>query len=367
MRAWASVPVACGALALVVAAAALVPALRPVGWDLTALPRVDGRTLMGEAARGRDPGFHVVHPGAYDGQFYWGVAVDPIAQGDVHQRFDSPAYRYGHPLYGWLAFVASAGQARAVPAALLAVGLLALVAAAVGCSLLGRRAGGRGWEGLFVALNPGLVLALVFDLTEPLSAALLVGGLAAYRAGRRPAAVAALALLCLSKEPFVTVPLALAAWELRRTRLLRPALALGLAPLPAVLWWVYLRMHLGAWPFTQGGNAVGVPFRGWWRGLTDAGIHTYDSSAAAVSQLAMAHLVLLAASAGLFLALGLLALRLRSAEQAAFLPLAVVVACVTANVTSYPKDVLRAISVPLVLAPFVVATARRGLSRSDRA
>src|SRR5438105_1183629 len=145
---WAIVPVACGVVAVAAAVIALVPVLRPAGWSLTVLPRVAADTGMGEAARARDPGFRTVTTGAYDGQFYWGIAVDPIATGDVHQDFDTASYRYGHPLLGWLGWLLSAGQARAAPAALLGVGLVSLVLAALAASLLDRRLGGRGWAGL---------------------------------------------------------------------------------------------------------------------------------------------------------------------------------------------------------------------------
>ena len=133
-----------GGAALVAALLALIPALRPADWSLTALPRVASNTGMGAAALARDPHFHVVRTGDYDGQFYWGIAVDPIATGDVHQSFDTASYRYGHPLLGWLGWGLSAGQARAVPAALLAVGVLSLVLAAFGASLLDVGLGGAG-------------------------------------------------------------------------------------------------------------------------------------------------------------------------------------------------------------------------------
>ncbi|HJX46618.1 MAG TPA: hypothetical protein VJ375_02140, partial [Gaiellaceae bacterium] len=115
-RSQALVPAACGVLAVLAALVALIPVLRPVGWDLTALPRVDDNTGMATAARRVDPGFHTVKTGAYDGQFYWGIAVDPIATGDVHQAFDTASYRYGHPLLGWIGWLFSAGRARGAPA-----------------------------------------------------------------------------------------------------------------------------------------------------------------------------------------------------------------------------------------------------------
>ena len=62
-----------------------------------------------------DPGFRGVHSAGYDGQFYWGIAVDPLALGSVHRYFDKPSYRYGHPLYGWLGWLVSGGQATAAP------------------------------------------------------------------------------------------------------------------------------------------------------------------------------------------------------------------------------------------------------------
>jgi hypothetical protein len=79
----------------------------------------------------------------------------------------------------------------------------------------------------------------------------------------------------------------------------------------------------------------------------------YDVSAT-VTQLAEAHLALLVAVAGLFLVTGVLALRLRTPFDAALVPLVAVVAILSPDVLSYPKDVLRAVSVPLVLVPFVI-------------
>ena len=72
------------------------------------------------------------------------------------------------------------GKQRAAPAALLAAGLISLAAAAVVASLLGQAFGRQGWEGLFVAANPGLLY----------SAAARSDGAALGRApARRPAAL----------------------------------------------------------------------------------------------------------------------------------------------------------------------------------
>jgi len=360
------VPAACATLALCAAVAALIPVLRPAGWSLTALPRVAADTGMGAAARARDPGFHTVTIGAYDGQFYWGIAVDPIATGDVHQAFDTASYRYGHPLLGWLGWLLSAGHARAVPAALLAVGLGSLMLAAFAASLLERTLGGRGLAGLFVALNPGLVYAAVHDLTEPLSAALLVGGLLAYARGRRGVAAACFALLVLSKEEFLLVPLAVAAWEtLRRRGRPRDSAVFVASVLPAVGWWIYARLQLGAW-FTSGANGLGTPLAGWKRALLDAGLQTYSPDAAQNIS-AEATLVVLAALLCLLAVAGLLALRLRGPVDAVYLLLAAVTACLVPSATVLQRDALRNAAVLLTLIPFVVASAPLLPSRTPRA
>ena len=348
-------PAACATLALCAALAALVPVLRPAGWSLTALPRVAADTGMGAAARARDPGFHTVTTGPYDGQFYWGIAVDPIATGDVHQAFDTASYRYGHPLLGWLGWLLSAGQARAAPAALLAVGLASLMLAALAASLLDRTLGGRGLAGLFVALNPGLVYAAAHDLAEPLSAALLLGGLLAYARGRRALAAVCFAFLILSKEEFLLVPLGIAGWEMlrRRGRPLDWAI-LAASPLPAAAWWIYARLQLGAW-FTSGANGLGIPLVGWWRALSDAGAQTYSPDATQ-NVAAEATLVVLVVLVVLLAAGTVLALRLRGPVEAAYLLLAFVTACLVPSATVLQRDALRNAAVLLTLVPFVIAS-----------
>src|SRR3954449_11588719 len=234
-----------GLLAVVLAVVAMIPSLRPAGWSVTALPRVGSGTPMARAARNVDPSFRLVDQGSYDGQFYWGVAVDPLARGDVHDAFDTASYRYGHPLFGWLGWIASAGQASAAAWALVVVGLLALFTAAVAAAELG-----PGYAALFGALNPGLLYAAAHDLAEPLCVALLLVALNAYVRDRRTLLLVCLALLPLAKEQLVLVPLVLAVWPRRDLRILATVV-------PAVVWWIYARWTLGAW-FTSGDNALGV-------------------------------------------------------------------------------------------------------------
>ncbi len=342
-----------GALALLVALGAALPTLHQARWNLTALVHVDARTPLGAVARRIEPGFHTVHPGAYDGQFYWAVAIDPLAAGALHRDVDKPSYRYGHPLFGWLGWAASAGEARAVPAALFAGGLVSIFAAAALAARLGMRRGGTGWQALFVALNPGLANAVANDLAEPLATALMLGAFAA-RAARRPiAAWVCLALMPLAKEPLALVLAALVAWELSAGRP-RQATVTASALLPALAWWVYARLQLGAW-LTSGGSALGRPFAGWWDALAGLGagrgsVAWHDGARVILGLL----LVLLLFGA-------VLAARRRGPVDLAYLALAAVALCLAPNATAEFSTALRNSAFLVVLLPFVLSLSPPGL------
>jgi hypothetical protein len=310
---------------------------------------------MGDRAKAIDPHFKTV-ANAYDGQFYWGIAIDPLARGYIHQRFDNASYRYGHPLLGWLGWLVSADGARRVPAALLAVCLASMFAAGAAAARLGQLLGRSGWQGLFVALNPGLIFAATHDLTEPLSAALMFGGLIAYLRGRRGLAAVCFALLILSKEQFALVPAGLALWDLLRSRRrFVDAAILASSILPAAAWWIYARLQLGNW-FLSGSWVLGTPLAGWKRTLTDAGTWSYvrgyyqfltgESILAVVVPL----LALLALA-------GLCALRLRTPVDVVYLLLGALVACLAWGGTYILRDALRNVSLLLTLVPFVLVAA----------
>jgi len=317
-------------LGLVVAAVTV----RPTGWDVTSLPRVAEHTPLARVAQTVDPGFHLVRPG-YDGQFYWAIAIDPVATNDAHAAVDKPSYRYGHPLLGWLGWLFSAGQGRVAAAVLLALGLLSLAAAAGAASALG---GFR--ASLFVACNAGLLYAAVHSLAEPLAAALLLGVLLARR---RPLVAAALCVfLPLTREQLVVVPLILAAFYRRS------ALTYLASIVPAVVWWIVMRIHLGAW-FTSGGSALGAPLAGWKRSLLDNGVF------AATGDAREATVVVLVALGGLLLVATVQAARSRRPVDVIFLVLLVVTACLAPNATVILRDALRNTALLVVLVPFVLA------------
>jgi hypothetical protein len=347
------IPVACAVAALASAGAGVVASLHWQAWDTSALVRMHNALPISKLALQDDPTFRLRHTsGFYDGAYFYAIARDPLATGQAHHLLGEAPYYWGHPAYGWLAWLASAGgRPGAVPDALLALGLLSILVAGAAASVLARILGWSPWGGLVVALNPGLVFAVYSDTSESLGAALLLLGLAAYAAGRRRSALGLLAALCFVKEPLVLVPLAVAAWELWRTR--RPPLVAA-AVVPAVLWWFYLRIHLGAFPFGQGSERLTAPLVGWKRALLDAasqswnrGVDTAQLGEAAVALIIVVGLAILVA--------GIYALRLRSVVAPAFLAIAALYACITPNGVQYPKDLIRELALVLTLLPFVLA------------
>lgn len=349
LKRWLTHPaVVCGVLALVVALAGMARLLRRADWDVTALPRVATHTALGHSAHAVDPGFRTVGRGAYDGQFYWAMAIDPLATGSLHTEVDKPTYRYGHPLYAWLAWILSAGQARRVAAALAFLGLTSIAAGAAAAALFARQRGRSGWiDGLFIALNPGLVVAAAADLAEPLAATLLICALGTYLSGRRRIALVLFALLPLAKEPLVLVPLAVGLWELRRGSR-RAAAAAVLSTVPAAMWWTYSRVTLGAW-FTTGGTALAAPFSGWVHSLAGETARQLSPPAALFLLLVLMLLVTGAVRA----------VRYGHAAAYPYVGLLIVVACLAPNATTAFTTALRNISLALVILPLAALRQQR--------
>jgi hypothetical protein len=360
------VPLACALAALASAGAGVAASLHWEAWDTTALVRMHRTLPVAKLALRDEPTFRLRDDsGFYDGAFFYAIARDPLATGEAHRLMeqapfyshdivvDEAPYYWGHPAYGWLAWLASGGgRPRAIPDALLAVGLLTIFAAGAAASLLARAVGWSPWGGLVVALNPGLVFAVNHDTSEPLGAAFLLLGLVAYMRDRRGWALSLFAALCFVKEPLALVPLAIAAWELWRTRRL-PIVAA--AVVPAALWWIYVRIHLGAFPSGGGQQRIVAPLSGWWRGLLDAASQSW-SKGVDTAQLGEAAVPLIIV-VGLAIVVGAVyAVRMRTAVDPAFLVVVVLYACISSKGVQYPKDLIRELALVVTLVPLVLAT-----------
>lgn len=136
----------------------------------------------------------------YDGQFYYRLAIDPFSNENPDEgiTLDYPHYRQQRILYPLIVHGLTLGQPKAIPAALVAVNLLALglIAGLGGYTAL--RLGKSAWFGLAFALFPGFVVSLTHDLSEILAITFLF--LALTILPRHPLCVLFLSLAVLTKE-----------------------------------------------------------------------------------------------------------------------------------------------------------------------
>jgi hypothetical protein len=334
-------------------------------------------------ARRADPDFGFVPTTShYDGTYFYAVGRDPFARGDEHNLIDRGAYRYGHPFYGQLAGLFSAGNPSALPLCLLLVSVVAMGVGAAGLSLLAAGWGRSPWLGLAVAFSPGLLYAVTADTAEPLVVALLALSLLAWRARRFAWAAFAFVLLALTKEPMSLVPVGVFAYEAagvwRRDRTLVPAgwvdvawrwrvatatTALAAGPVVLFGWLAYVDKVFGRWPLGNSDDLIGGPF---------GGIRDTARQAArlvgnefAYAQLGAIALPLLIALFGLFAAGIACALRFRTIADGVFLATAPLMFLLGPKDLLYPKDLLRITVVPVLLLPFVLLAVRRARSTAS--
>jgi hypothetical protein len=213
----------------------------------------------------------VVRPGkGYDGQWYLGLAYDPLLREHLADGFDMPRYRARRPLLAMAGWLLAAGQTAAVPAGLLAVELLAVGA---GCAASARLLAGTGlsrWWGLGFAAIPGVVVGVMFGTAEPLGVALAAVGLSLVLDRRLALAALAFAGAGLTKETFLGFAGAAAIWLLlgSKERLAQRLRAAAIVLLPGLVllgawWWYAGRMVVASRNDDAGLAAIVPPFFGW--------------------------------------------------------------------------------------------------------
>jgi hypothetical protein len=203
-----------------------------------------------------------------DGQLFAAMSTDPLAQRSeiVRGGDEERAYRYQRPMYGWLGWAASGGQAGAVAWALVAVTVAscALLVVAGARFLVGSGVDPR-W-GLALLFAPGVAVNVTWIGPEVLATALALFGLDAWRRHRDgPVPLAAIALFAaagLARESFLLFPAILVLVELGH-RNWRRAFVVASSAIPYFLWVGYLSVAIGALPRgSVGGRLSVLPFGG---------------------------------------------------------------------------------------------------------
>jgi hypothetical protein len=206
-----------------------------------------------------------------DGQAFAALAQDPtLSRPEAFRQGDAEAaYRAQRPLLGWLGWVASAGRAAAVPAALYALSVLSYGALAGAAARLAGPATGR--APLWVLAAPGAVVVLDWAGPECLGTAFALLALDAWRRGRPGWAAAALVPAALSRETFLLVAAVLAVDALASRRWgpapwsgprLRAAAWTGLPVAAYAAWLAVVVARIGAWPTAAGDGRLAAPLAG---------------------------------------------------------------------------------------------------------
>jgi hypothetical protein len=213
----------------------------------------------------------------YDGQFYYFLAVDPKNGRDY---MDEPGVIYSRIGYPMTVRALSAGNAAVVPYMMMIVNILAVVGGTLAVAFFMRRHGLPPALALLYGCFPGLAIALLRDLTEPLAFGLAAAGLVVFNPRSRWRLLTSASLFgaaLLTRETVALFPAILAfgllvgagtasGWRerLRFGNVLRAAAFAELAFAPLFAWRHLLHTMVvpdanTQEPFSAGHHAVGGP------------------------------------------------------------------------------------------------------------
>jgi hypothetical protein len=213
------------------------------------------------------PGLTVIpNIGGYDGLAFYRLALDPFTS--VRTAFgitlDNPPYRNQRIAYPFIVWMLSLGQARWVPAMLVAVNIAAAAAMAAFGGAFAKRLGQHAFWGVILPLYPGFLLTFSRDLAEIVASMFAMGAIWAITARRNGTAAILLTGAVLTREPTLLLAFALAgAWLierlLRRERRIAPITFL-IPIVVDVLWQAFLTVRWGVSPLRSGAPAMALPF-----------------------------------------------------------------------------------------------------------
>jgi len=146
----------------------------------------------------------------YDGQFYYFLALDPRHGKDY---IESPGIVYSRIGYPITVRALSGGNASVIPYMMLLVNIAAAVGGTLAVAFFLRRRGLPPWLALVYGLFPGMIFAVLRDLTEPLAFCLAAAGLVLFdpRSRKRLLGSAVLfGLALLTRETVALFPAILA-------------------------------------------------------------------------------------------------------------------------------------------------------------
>lgn len=198
----------------------------------------------------------------YDGRFAYALALDPVNAGEG-EVLDKPAYRYMRIVYPMAARILAIGIPELIPWSLLALNILVTGATAwLLADLVGARAGAT-WAVLALLLSLNYLIGIRLDLNEPLALVLAIAGLWLHKRQRIGLAAAAFALAGLTKEIFLTFPLAVVLYETTQRNYKAAAIIFLGSFLPYLAWSAAVTQWQGTSPFSYSLSKPSlIPFAG---------------------------------------------------------------------------------------------------------
>ena len=197
----------------------------------------------------------------YDGQQFLSLALDPGLQNpDTITALDNPSYRYRRILYPLMGYVLGLGNPTLIPYAMVAInGVTILILVWVLSNYFKSYPQFQSYP-LFVLCIPGVWMVLSLSTADLLSNLFLVTAVYGYSQRKPPLTAIALGLGCLTRETILLIWIGIGVtglWE-RRKEMILPLI---LAPIPAVLWNLYvINQHLPGDPVIS--HHFGLPFLG---------------------------------------------------------------------------------------------------------
>ncbi len=276
----------------------------------------------------------------HDGENFWLLARDPtLSEKDLASHLDRPLYRAQRIGYPLLAAPWRLGGEQALLWGLVVTNLLAVGAGTWMAGSLVARSGGPALAGYAFAANPLVWFALLFDFSDAVALAALVGVVWAVRC-RRPGVAGVLAIVGALAKESTCLGIGAVALLARGLTVRQRALVALPAAVSVVSWRLYVMSRPGFGQDPQVQEFVAVPFSGfvdaWRQGWSPSGQWLDAGVALAFIPIAVLVVVLWWRHRG-------------SVELCAALPFALFVPFLSAQVLGIPVSSVRAIGPALTL------------------
>jgi len=191
------------------------------------------------------PGTYVFPHLGYDAQTYRYVAHDPLFRKGYSAGIDSPSLRYRRILVPIAAFFLAGGRQNLIDGAYIAIVLMAIFPGVYWSSVYARLSGRHSAWGLIFLLTPGALTSIDRMVIDGMMTALFAGFLVYAKREDATKLYVVLALSVLMRETGLLLVAGAAGAAFLQKRFVR-ALLFGTAVVPALGWYVFVRLHTSA-------------------------------------------------------------------------------------------------------------------------